>query len=81
MGTILGLIASGLIVGVLARFFYPGPVPLPFLQTILLGIVGSVLAGLPSRLRRGGRGGFPRAGWIASVIGAILVIFLYRRFG
>lgn len=62
-------------VGVLARFFYPGPVPVNWLWTIRLGVGGSVLAGVVvSR----GRAGFHRAGFIASLLGAMALILLSR---
>jgi uncharacterized membrane protein YeaQ/YmgE (transglycosylase-associated protein family) len=59
MGNIIGAIVSGLVIGALARWFYPGPVPMGWIATILLGIGGSLVAGLAvSR----GRGDFNRAG-------------------
>lgn len=65
----------GFFVGVLSRFFYPGPVPMNWLWTIVLGVAGSVLAGL---LVSRGRAGFHRAGFFASVIGGIALIFIGR---
>ena len=80
MLNIIGLIVSGAVIGVLARFFYPGEVPLNLIYTILLGIAGSLLAGLVTASRTGGigGGGVNRAGCFASVIGAIVLIFLAR---
>jgi uncharacterized membrane protein YeaQ/YmgE (transglycosylase-associated protein family) len=78
MINIIGAIVSGLIVGALARFFYPGEVPMGWIATILLGIGGSLLAGLVvSR----GRREFNRAGCLASILGAIVLIFLGRVLG
>ncbi len=78
MLNIIGAIISGLVIGVLARFFYPGTVPMGWISTILLGVGGSLLAGLVvSR----GSGDFNRAGCLASVIGAIVLIFLGRVLG
>ena len=77
MFNIIGMIISGLIVGVLARFFYPGAVGMDWLWTIGLGIAGSLLAGLITS-RGGVRGGFNRAGLIASIVGAMVLIFLGR---
>ncbi len=70
----------GLIVGILARFFYPGQVPLNWFWSILLGIAGSWLAGLiVQALTPGARGKpFHPAGFIASVLGAMALIFLAR---
>jgi uncharacterized membrane protein YeaQ/YmgE (transglycosylase-associated protein family) len=73
MLNVLSAIIVGLIVGVLARFFYPGPVPMGWLATLLLGIGGSLLAGLATS--RGARE-FHRAGFIASIVGAIVLIFV-----
>lgn len=79
MFNIIGMIVSGAIIGVLARFFYPGEVPLNLLYTILLGIGGSLLAGLVTASRSGGMGaGINRAGCLASIIGAIVLIFVAR---
>ena len=73
MLNVLSAIIVALIVGVLARFFYPGPVPMGWLATLLLGIGGSLLAGLVTS--RGARE-FHRAGFIASIVGAIVLIFV-----
>ncbi len=83
MLNIIGAIVSGLIVGALARFFYPGPVEMGWTMTILLGIGGSLLAGLvtASRAPGGIGGGVNRAGCLASVIGAIVLIFIGRLLG
>ena len=78
MLNIIGAIISGLVIGVLARFFYPGVVEMNWITTILLGIAGSLIAGLVTS--RGQRD-FSRAGCLASVIGAIVLIFLGRVLG
>ncbi|MFL6779588.1 MAG: GlsB/YeaQ/YmgE family stress response membrane protein [Sphingomicrobium sp.] len=80
MFSIIGMIISGLIVGILARFFYPGAVGMSWLWTIGLGIAGSLLAGLITARGSLG-GGFHRAGFIASIIGAMVLIFLGRTLG
>lgn len=78
MLNIIAAIITGLIIGVLARFFYPGAVPMNLIATIALGIGGSLLAGLVTSR---GRPGFNRAGCLASVLGAIVLIFLGRMIG
>lgn len=75
MINIIGAIVSGLIVGILARWFYPGAVDLGWIMTIVLGVSGSLLAGLVTTR---GRSGFQRAGCLASVLGAMAVILLGR---
>ena len=83
MFNIIGAIVSGLIIGVLARFFYPGAVEMGWIATILLGIGGSLLVGLLIAARSGaGLGeGFNRAGCLASVLGAMALIFIGRALG
>lgn len=75
MINILGAILSGLVIGVLARYFYPGAVDMGWLWTIGLGIAGSLLAGMVTSR---GASGFHRAGCLASILGAMVLIFLGR---
>jgi uncharacterized membrane protein YeaQ/YmgE (transglycosylase-associated protein family) len=76
---IIRMIVVGLIVGILARFFYPGAVHMGILMTAVLGIIGSFVAGLiGALLHRDSGEGFHPAGFIYSVLGAILVIFIAR---
>ena len=77
MGTILGTLVIGLIVGVIAKFLMPGRDPGGFLITILLGIAGAFLAGFLGRLIGWYEPGQP-AGFIASIIGAMLLLLGYR---
>jgi uncharacterized membrane protein YeaQ/YmgE (transglycosylase-associated protein family) len=82
MLNLIGAIISGLVVGVLARFFYPGEVEMGWLTTLLLGVGGSLLAGLfAARAWRGTGGGVNRAGCLASILGAMALIFLGRMLG
>jgi len=76
---ILGWIIFGLIVGLIARLFHPGRDPGGFVITALIGIAGSLLGGFLGRalgLYREGEA----AGLIMSVLGAILLLVLYRSF-
>ena len=75
LGLIIVLALSGLVVGALARLALPGPDPMGILATIGLGLAGSVVGGLITGLLWG-----HAFGGIFSVIGAILVLYLYRRF-
>jgi uncharacterized membrane protein YeaQ/YmgE (transglycosylase-associated protein family) len=75
MFNIIGAIFSGLIIGVLARYFYPGAVPMGWIATILLGVAGSLIAGLVTTR---GSSEFQRAGCLASIVGAVVLIFLGR---
>jgi uncharacterized membrane protein YeaQ/YmgE (transglycosylase-associated protein family) len=80
MGFILWLIV-GLIAGALARLIMPGRDPMGIVMTIILGIVGSILGGLVSWAIWGadtdGRG-FRPAGLLLSIVGAIIVLWIYR---
>lgn len=76
---LISIIFSGLLVGLAARFLYPGPVPMGLGRTILLGIAGSLVAGLAANWGRSGRDGIDRAGCLASVLGALVVIFIGRH--
>ncbi|HWQ57008.1 MAG TPA: GlsB/YeaQ/YmgE family stress response membrane protein [Bryobacteraceae bacterium] len=74
---ILGWILFGLIVGVIAKLLTPGRDPGGFIITILLGIAGSLLGGFIGRAMGLYPEGHP-AGWIMSILGAILLLVLYR---
>ena len=78
--SLIWMLVVGLIVGALARYFYPGAVAMGWLGTILLGIVGSLVGGFIGSLFSRGRAGFQPAGIIMSVIGAILVLWLYLNY-
>ena len=78
MINIISAIISGFIIGVLARYIYPGAVPMNWIATILLGIGGSLVAGLVTTR---GQDDFQRAGCLASIIGAIALIFIVRLLG
>jgi uncharacterized membrane protein YeaQ/YmgE (transglycosylase-associated protein family) len=72
---IVVLAVSGLIVGALARLALPGPDPMGIPETIALGLGGSFLGGIVARVFLGTAGGL-----IFAVLGAILILYLYRRF-
>lgn len=79
--TILGWIIFGAIIGILARFLMPGRQNMGFMMTTLLGIVGSIIGGLITWAFRGApQGGFDPAGIIMSILGAILVLWIYGSF-
>jgi len=69
------LAISGLVVGALARLALPGPDPMGILATIGLGLAGSLVGGLLAGLLWA-----RAAGFIFSLLGAILLLYLYRRF-
>jgi uncharacterized membrane protein YeaQ/YmgE (transglycosylase-associated protein family) len=79
--SIIGTIIVGFIVGLLARFFYPGAVPLGFWLTVALGVGGSIVGGvISSLLFKTPDGRFHPAGWFMSIIGALLLLWAYINF-
>lgn len=76
---ILGWIVFGLVVGVLAKLVMPGRDPGGMIVTIVLGIAGAVLGGFLGRLL-GWYQPDEAAGFIMATLGAVLLLFLYRRF-
>ena len=80
MFNLISIVLSRLIVGLAARFLYPGGVEMGLGRTILLGIAGSLVAGLATSWGSGDRSaGINRAGCLASVIGAMVLIFIGRN--
>ena len=75
---ILGWIVFGLIVGVLAKLVMPGRDPGGFVITTLLGIAGAVVGGFIGRLLGLYQSG-QSAGYLMSIAGAVLVLFVYRQ--
>jgi uncharacterized membrane protein YeaQ/YmgE (transglycosylase-associated protein family) len=74
---ILGWILFGLVVGALAKFLMPGRDGGGILVTILLGIVGALIGGFLGRALGLYQPGEP-AGFVGALVGAVLVLFLYR---
>lgn len=70
-------IIIGFVIGVVAKFLMPGKDPGGFIITVLLGIVGSWFAGFLGT-QMGIYAPSEPAGFIASVIGAMLVLVIYR---
>jgi len=78
---IIGMIIVGFIVGVIARWVYPGAINLGFWMTVALGIGGSLVGGvIGSLMWRSPDGRFHPAGWFLSIIGALILIWLYLNF-
>jgi len=73
----LWMVIVGLVIGALAKLIMPGRDPGGIIITMLLGIAGSVVAGFIGRALGWYMEGQP-AGFIASIIGAIILLALYR---
>ena len=74
---ILWMVIIGLVVGAIAKLLMPGRDPGGIIVTMLLGVAGALLAGFLGRAfgwYEYGEG----AGFIASVLGAMLLLFVYR---
>ena len=76
MGHLIGQAISGLIIGAIAKLLVPGKGPGGLLVTALIGVVGALLGTLTGRAIRKDEN--YSAGWIPSIVGAIVVILLYR---
>ena len=85
MGTIGSLISwavFGLVIGLIARMLYPGKQSVSLLKTMILGIVGSFVGGFISWACgfNPEAGAFRGAGWIMSIIGALIVVWAGLHF-
>ncbi len=75
IGSIIGYIVVGAIVGVLARFLVPGDDPMGIIGTIVLGILGALIGGWVAGAIFPDTAGID---WIASIIAAIVLVLLWR---
>ncbi len=76
MFSILGTLLVGLIVGFIARALHPGKDDFGFIMTAVLGVAGSFVASYAGSAMGWYKQG-DAAGWIASVVGTIVLLFLY----
>ena len=74
---ILGWILFGLVVGAIAKLIMPGRDPGGIIVTMLLGIAGALLGGFIGRAM-GFYGPSQTAGWLMSILGAIVLLAIYR---
>ena len=75
VSVVLAILVSGFVTGGLARLAIPGPDPMPIWMTTAIGIGGSLIGGIVSRLLFG----TPMSFFFAFV-GAVLLVVLYRKF-
>jgi uncharacterized membrane protein YeaQ/YmgE (transglycosylase-associated protein family) len=78
---ILWSIIVGFFAGLIARAVYPGANPMGLVETTLLGIGGSIVGGLIARLIWKHKPGqkFHAGGFLLSIIGALVLLFLWQR--
>jgi uncharacterized membrane protein YeaQ/YmgE (transglycosylase-associated protein family) len=74
---ILAWILFGLVVGIIAKLLMPGRDPGGFIVTILLGIAGALMGGFLGRAMNL-YGPNESAGWLVSILGAIILLAIYR---
>lgn len=80
MGLIVFLIV-GLIAGFIARALVPGPDPMGWVGTMILGIIGSFVGGTLAALLFGGTLDVTPAGLVGSIVGAVIVLLIWRAMG
>jgi len=76
---LLGILLIGLVIGILARIVTPGPNPRGIIVTMVIGIVGAVIATYGGQALGLYAPGEP-AGFIGSVVGAVVLLVLLRLF-
>ena len=74
----IGWLVAGLVIGVLAKLVMPGDDPGGIIVTILIGIVGAMVGGGVGRAL-GLYAPGEAAGWLMSILGAVILLFLYRQ--
>jgi uncharacterized membrane protein YeaQ/YmgE (transglycosylase-associated protein family) len=72
---IISILIWGFVIGGLARFAVPGPDPMPIWMTTAIGIGGSLIGGILSRLLFGTATSF-----FFAFLGAVLLVVLYRKY-
>ena len=77
---ILWTLIIGLVVGAIAKFLMPGKDPGGFIITMLIGVAGALLAGFIGRALGWYANAGEGPGIIASIIGAMLLLIIYRMF-
>ncbi len=76
LGSILAIVLTGLVVGLLGRLAVPGKDPMPLWLTIAIGLAGSVIGGAVAIALGFGAGGV----FVLSVVVATAIVIGYRRF-
>ena len=77
MWEIITMAVVGLIVGLIARLLMPGRDSMGLIMTAVLGIAGSFVGTFLGR-NLFGKGPYYQARWLMSILGALVLLFLYR---
>jgi uncharacterized membrane protein YeaQ/YmgE (transglycosylase-associated protein family) len=77
--SLLVFLVFGFIVGLIARALLPGTQKMGFVRTTLIGVAGSFIGGLIGNIIAGNALRLQSAGWIGSVIGAIVLMLILGR--
>ena len=75
---IIAFLIIGLVAGFLARWLVPGPDPMGWLGTLVLGLVGSFVGGTLAALVFGGTLEVSASGLVGSIVGAMIVLLIWR---
>jgi uncharacterized membrane protein YeaQ/YmgE (transglycosylase-associated protein family) len=78
---LIGWAIFGLLIGAIARLIWPARQSIGMIGTMLLGVAGSVVGGLIVVALRGGPDSYHPAGWLMSIVGAIIVLWLFGGSG
>ena len=78
MFSFIWFLIVGLIVGALARFIMPGKDPMGLIATMILGVIGALVGGLVAGLLWRSDGSFSPGGLLLSLLGAVLVLAIWR---
>jgi uncharacterized membrane protein YeaQ/YmgE (transglycosylase-associated protein family) len=81
LGFIITMIVIGIVAGYLARLLVPGRDPMSFVQTVLLGVVGSFIGGFLGYVlfdKDINEGALQASGIIGSIIGAVIALLIYN---
>jgi uncharacterized membrane protein YeaQ/YmgE (transglycosylase-associated protein family) len=81
IGFLITMLVIGIIAGYLARLLVPGRDPMGFVQTVVLGVVGSFIGGFLGYVlfdKDVGEGGLQTSGVLGSIIGAVIALLIYN---